>query len=570
MKQSYSETRIHKFIREYIESENGTVNDVSEEYFTVKTPSLLSPIKYTYKAAIAHEKKIDLLVTGSPAFNGIIEECLKEGILCSVNVNSGIGVENFVKNFFKDTEFQCEHSEKISANGEEKYFCTNDPKCFHRIHNTKISNIKIGQKQPKILIQFFYSVLFNNKLKKNEEMVSIILDEGGNKTSQEILNDSSLNFADSKEKITSDFFDKINPKANELLDRIIKDKKDIFDLQLKKEIDRKLMVLETKIDDDKLQKSISKTWKFDEKEWKLKKNAELAKEKDSLDTFVTVKFMNLLVLKTDDISFEIELGNKSSIKSSFLLGIDKSIKVRCHFCDKETSESYATEDQHCLCLDCVNQSIETGKVYSNKFTLNRDHTSKEYIEKESGFKCTVCGKQNSTLFEFKCADDKSKLCYNCFDYCSKCNNIFSINNLKKTRKTNKLYCPTHITKCDSCNGLMGTDEVNVCSATGMRACSCTSFSKCSLCEQEYSTKSLKDSKCVACSSLKEEIDKKLISVIEKKDSGFKKTRRWFVGKNKLNSIVVAKGLLSDTLFVIKDNRVIHEKKLSLFNKIKGY
>ena len=117
---------------------------------------------------------------------------------------------------------------------------------------------------------------------------------------------------------------------------------------------------------------------------------------------------------------------------------------------------------------------------------------------------------------------------------------------------------------------MGTDEVNVCSATGMRVCSCTSFSKCSLCEQEYSTKSLKDSKCVACSSLKEEIDKKLISVIEKKDSGFKKTRRWFVGKNKLNSIVVAKGLLSDNLFVIKDNRVIHEKKLSLFNKIKGY
>ena len=131
MKQSYSETRIHKFIRNYIESENGEVKDFSEEYFTIKTPSSLSPLKYTYKPAIAHEKKIDLIATGSSAFNGIIEECLNEGILCSINVNSGIGVESFIKNFFKEGEFQCGHSERISINGKDRYFCTNDPKCFH-------------------------------------------------------------------------------------------------------------------------------------------------------------------------------------------------------------------------------------------------------------------------------------------------------------------------------------------------------------------------------------------------------------------------------------------------------
>lgn len=570
MSQSYSETRIHKFIREYIESEKGAVNDVSEEYFTIKTPSLLSPLKYTYKPAIAHEKKIDLIATGSPAFNGIIEECLKEGILCSIDVNSSIGVENFIKNFFKVGEFQCEHSERISINGKDYYFCTNDPKCFHKINNAKISKIKIEKKKPEMLIQFFYSVFFNNKLKKNEEMISIILDEEGNPIHANILNDSSLKFSDSKEKISPEFFDKINPGANELLDKIITDKKEIFDLQLKKEIDRKLIVLESKIDEDKLQKSISKKWKFNEKEWQLKKDSILSKERESLDTFVTVKFTNLLLMKTDVISFEIELDNSSSIKSQFILGIEKSIKVKCPSCNKEIYESYATEDKNCLCLECINQSIETGNLYSKKFKLNEDNTSKEFIESEVGFKCTVCNKQNSALFEFKCTKDKSKVCYNCFDYCSKCKDIFSVKNLQKTRKTNKLYCSTHIIKCDSCNGLMGSDELKVCSATGMKVCSCTTFSKCSLCEQEYSTRSLKDSKCIACLSLKEEVNQKLISVIERKDSRFKRTKKWFTGENKLNDVVVAKGLLSDMLFVIKDNKVIYEKKLSLFNKLKGY
>src|SRR3989344_8633241 len=113
MKQSYSETRIHKFIRGYIESENGAINDVSEEYFTIKTPSLLSPLKYTYKPAIAHEKKIDLIATGSPAFNGIIEECLKKGAVSSVDLNSKIEIQEFIKQFFKDYDYQCDFCEKL-------------------------------------------------------------------------------------------------------------------------------------------------------------------------------------------------------------------------------------------------------------------------------------------------------------------------------------------------------------------------------------------------------------------------------------------------------------------------
>ena len=118
MNTTYSDTQIHQFIRNHIESENGEVKDVCEEFFTIKTPSLLSPLKYTYKPAIAHEKKIDLIATGSPAFNGIIGECLTQGSLSSVKVRPKTDVESFLKDFFKDGEYHCEFCEEIVHNKE--------------------------------------------------------------------------------------------------------------------------------------------------------------------------------------------------------------------------------------------------------------------------------------------------------------------------------------------------------------------------------------------------------------------------------------------------------------------
>ena len=120
MNTTYSNNPIHSFIREYIESENGEVKDVSEEYFTIKTKSLLEPLKYTYKSAIAREKKIELIATGSPAFNGFIEECLARGVVSSVNLNSKIEIREFIKQFFKDYDYQCDFCEKLTINGKQK------------------------------------------------------------------------------------------------------------------------------------------------------------------------------------------------------------------------------------------------------------------------------------------------------------------------------------------------------------------------------------------------------------------------------------------------------------------
>ncbi len=570
MNTTYSNNPIHLFIRDYIESEDGDVKDVSEEYFTIKTKSLLEPLKYTYKPTIAHDKKIELIATGSPVFNGIIEECLARGAVSSVNLSSKIDIKEFIKHFFKDYDYQCNFCEKLTINGKPKYVCTEVPKCYHRINNGKITKIDItGDKNIKLML-FVYSIFINNKLKKNEELVYILLDENGNKINVDILNNESLTFIDSKEKIGVESFDKYSNIANEILDQIIKDKKGVFDLQLKREIDIKLVTLEKKLDDEKLQKSISKKWQFNEKEWKIKKEATLSQERESLDTFVSVKFLNFLLVNTSRISFEIRLSNNSSIESNFVLGIEKNIRVSCPSCNKDISEGYATEDEAYVCLDCINQSIESKKLYSKKFKLNKDNTTKENIEPNEGFLCSVCEKQNSRHFEFKCNNDNSGICYSCFEMCSKCNKIFSKSNLSKSKNTGNLYCPTHIKKCDNCNHFVGIDELRLCNASGLSVCSCTKFSKCSLCEQSYSMKSIKKEKCPACTDLKEGSDQKLISQLLLHNSKMANTKKWIIGKNKLNAILIARGLLSDFLFVLKDGKVIYEKKLGLINKLKGY
>lgn len=570
MNTTYSNTPIHSFIKECIESENGEVKDVSEEYFIIKTPSLLEPIKYTYKPAIAHEKKIELIATGSPAFNGIIEESLAKGCLCSVNVSSKIQIQEFIKDYFKDYEYQCEFCEKLKIKGKSKYICTKAPLCYHKINNGKISKIEVIDNKRIKLMLFIFSIYINNKLKKNEELAYILLDEEGNPIKEDILNNDLLLFTDSREKIGLELFDKYNTIANELLDQIIKDKKAVFDLQLKKEIDCKLTSLEKKLDDEKLQKSISKKWQFDEKEWKIKKEAVLAKERESLDTFVSVKFLNFLLVNTEKIAFQVKLSNNSTIKSDFLLGIDKNIRVICLSCQKETTEGFATEDEEYVCFECINQSIESKKIYSKKFKLNKDNTTKENLEANAGFVCTACKKQNSSHFEFRCSDDNSKICYSCYELCSRCNKQFSKNNLTKSKNTDKLYCPQHIKKCDSCGNAVGIDELKVCKATGQKVCSCTTFSKCVLCEQEYSTRSLKDGKCLACSSSKEDYEQKIISKVLAHNSELANTKKWIIGKNNLNAIIIAKGLFSDKLFVLEDEKIVYKKKLGLFNKLKGY
>jgi hypothetical protein len=113
------------------------------------------------------------------------------------------------------------------------------------------------------------------------------------------------------------------------------------------------------------------------------------------------------------------------------------------------------------------------------------------------------------------------------------------------------------------------DEGKLCKASGKRFCSpCMDFTKCSVCQQEYSTKSLTDGKCPACNNLKDLNDPTLIQIVQDFDKSEHKKANWLAGKNTLNTIVVRKSLFSSALYVIENDKVVYQKSISFLNKLK--
>lgn len=571
MTAKYSTTDLHKFIRSFVESEGGKVVDVCEEYFTIELPDFLNPRKYTYQPAVSREKKIELVATGSQAFEGIVRECLSKGIMSSISLKAKDGPEAYLKNFFKDSDYSCEFCEKADVGGKEISFCTKSPRCYHRINNSKIQSIRILNSGIIRLFQFYFSVLFKNRLRKNEEITKILVDEKGSVYDCDILENPGLEFIDSRETIEIKLFDKLKAVTDETLDFILKDKQNIFDMLLKKQVTNRIKSLEKRLEEEKLQRSISKkNWHFNENEWKIKKDAVLQREGESLKTQLSIKFINLLFITTEKLDFEIHLTNKSKICSSYIVGVTKSAEIECPCCERAFSNGYATEDGLYLCEDCIRQSLETGKIYSKNFNLAIDNTTNEYIEENEGFQCSVCGKLNSRFFEFRCSHDGSSVCYNCYTICAKCAKLFSIKNVERCRDSGNQYCNKHIIRCENCGNPVGIDKYKTCQALGKKVCSCTGFEKCSLCEQEYSTESLVTNKCPACNNLTVVEDRGILYPIIRYAPSYDKAKKWLIGRNKLNSIIVAKGLFSDTLFIVRDNEVVSYKKISFLNKMKGY
>ena len=87
MSTKYSDTKIHAFIKSFVESKKGELIEQSNEVFTVKYPNQTSATEYTYYPALAREKKAVLVTPGSPTFQQILDECLDNGVLCQIAVN---------------------------------------------------------------------------------------------------------------------------------------------------------------------------------------------------------------------------------------------------------------------------------------------------------------------------------------------------------------------------------------------------------------------------------------------------------------------------------------------------
>lgn len=454
MSTKQADTKIHQFIKAYVESKEGRITEQSNEVLKVTYPSKSSPEEYTYNHALAREKKIPLIAPGSPTFQQILRECLENGVLCQIVLKPKENFESLLKGYFRDSPFDCNGCHKVTMGEEEVSFCVKPQPCYHQINNAKIDSVKVVKEEPVRFFQFYFSVIFQNKLRsKNEEIITLTADEKGcivdfgDFTERNVLENEGLAIQDFKAKLKSQIVDALKGVVDEKLDAILKEKLALFDLPLNKERKSKLKSFDKRLKRERREQIISRKHDYDPLKWQVNYEALLKREEESFITHIAVKFVNLLVVNTSKVRFEVNLDNNSAIHSSFTVGIDHAPEeATCPICRKTFSEGYATQDSLYVCKSCIRQSVDTGKIYSKKAPLILDETLKEYIEKDSGFVCSVCGKRHSRLLGFKCSHDNSSVCIHHYGLCDICGKVFSKLNLSYTDEFKRQLCPKHAGK----------------------------------------------------------------------------------------------------------------------------
>ena len=118
------------------------------------------------------------------------------------------------------------------------------------------------------------------------------------------------------------------------METILKEKLVLFDLTLSKEKKSKLRSFDKRLRRERREKVISRKHDFDLPQWRTNYELLLRKEEESLITNIAVKFINLLVINTAKIRFELNLDNNSTIRSSMVLGINHNSEVSCPVCKK--------------------------------------------------------------------------------------------------------------------------------------------------------------------------------------------------------------------------------------------
>jgi hypothetical protein len=574
-----SDAEIQRFFKAYIKVKNGQITEQTNDVFKVTYPNGTNPQEYTYQPTISREKKIPLITTGSPAIQQVLNECLKNGVLCQILLAPKQNFETLLKTFFKDNPLMCEscpRCRRVKKGDEEIKICSKPQPCYHQVKNGKIVSLRSTKTEPVKYFQFYFSATFQNKLRpKNEEIISIMIDEEGTIVSLDdsvldnILKNGGIDVQDFKGKLKAELFEKLKKIVDEKLDSVLKEKLILFDLPLYKEKKSKLRSYEKRLKRERREQVISRKHDFDYQKWQANYEALLKREEESFITYIAVKFINLLVINTTKVSFELNLDNNAIIHSWLRIGIDRVIEVTCPICRKTFYEGYATQDSLYVCGGCIKQSIDTKKIYSKKVLLRLDETLNEYIEPDSGFVCSVCGKRHSKLLEFKCSHDNSSVCIHHYGLCDICGNVFSKLNLSSTQEFKRKLCPKHNVECENCHSIIGIDEGRLCKASGKRYCdNCMSFTKCALCQQEYSTESLTDNKCPACNNLKDSNDPAITFITRNFDNSPLKTAKWLVGKNVLNMVAIKKSLFSTSLYVIENDKVTYQKSISLLDKLK--
>jgi len=409
--------------------------------------------EYTYCPSVSREKKVALIAPGSPLFQQILQECQKTGVPCQIQINLK-DIDTTIKQHFKDTEFTCIDCDQVTVEQKKVSICVKPKKCYHQINNGKIIHIKTGKQEPLKYFQFFYHIVFYNKIRsKNEEIISILLDEktnilnAANFDDEPSLNDKSL-ISEGKGKIKPDLFDQLKEAADKKLQALLCEKVALFDLPLSREKKVKLRAFEKRLKQERREQILSRKHNFDPLTWQNNYQTLLQREEQTYLTNISVKLINFLVINTYRVKFELTLNNKATICSTLTLGLNQTPPLTCPLCKKNFTEGYATHDNMYVCENCIKQSIDSGNIYSKKAPLSFDDTLKEYIEQGSGFVCSVCRKRYSKLLEFKCSHDNSSICIHHYGFCNLCGNdkVYSKDNLSYADEFKHQLCPKHAKK----------------------------------------------------------------------------------------------------------------------------
>jgi len=446
-------TKIFKFLREYVKTKQGNITQQENEVIKVTFQNGKPPIIYTFQPDVSRKKKIPLIALGSPTFQEILRECLENGILSQIIVNPKPDIETYLKNRFAYSSSSCAGCEEVILGNKGIGICVKPQPCYHIINNGNITEIKNLNKKSVRFFQFYFLISFHNKLKpKSEEVITILIDEKSNivkigeLNEDQIVKNNELEIDDVKGKIKPKVFDDLRKVADLKIEEIIKAKLLLFDLQLIKEKKAKLKNFDKRLRRERREQLISKKIDFNFQRWQTNYESLLRREEESYITNVKVKLVNLLIVNTIEVKFEANLSNNSRVHSSLTLGVNESVEINCPICKNTFSEGYATEDALYVCEKCIKQSVDTGKIYSKKATLTLDPVLKEYIEPEAGFVCSVCGKKYSKLLEYKCSYDNTSVCIHHYGFCDICGETFSKLNLSYTDEFKSQLCPKHATK----------------------------------------------------------------------------------------------------------------------------
>ena len=184
----YSNTELHKFVKQYVVTKSGELAEISEEIFQVKYPNSVAAKEFTYQPLIARERNISLMGTGTPAFQQILKESLEKGILCSVEIMEGEPIDSALKQYFKDSLYGCPDCDVTKVGNSSRYLCIKSPPCCHRVNNGSVESIRVASQQDIELFQFYFSVTFQSRLRpKSEELIVLLFDENGQHYDKNIL-----------------------------------------------------------------------------------------------------------------------------------------------------------------------------------------------------------------------------------------------------------------------------------------------------------------------------------------------------------------------------------------------